>query len=334
VRGKSENRRKKATVVFLERQLHKRARAWPHFLESLAHIQSLLPPSSTLLNMQLCFPLTPKGVSPPLKLSRQLDIPGACQPRRQQSADGLNVRGLPPTPSFLIPTAHREAARNPAQAAPRAHAPRRARTGRLHPAGEVQGGFCISTGCLPGQDGHGQGEQALDFGEWVGYYSEGSGHSWDLWEGMGVRGAAGTQGAGVNLGVAKTESGGFRFSFTLVASPESVGMLGKRADGVWCCGRQESGRGTHALSHGRWWHHIPPSRGAAGSPKLAAAVQRHGPVPHSEPSPRQPCCQPTSSRGAQASPGVGRGLSGACPSWITQLPSLPIDPAASHRAAK
>lgn len=48
---------------------------------------------------------------------------------------------------------------------------------------------------------------------------------------------------------------GFWFSVAFVASPESAGMLGKRADGVWWCERQKSGRGgegTRALSRGTW----------------------------------------------------------------------------------
>lgn len=125
---------------------------------------------------------------PPLKLSCQLDIPGACQPPRQQSGDGPNARAPPPAPSFLTLEPHREAARTPAQAAPRALARHRAPTGHPHPAGEVQRGSCACTGRLPGQDGYGWDEPALDFGEGAGCYLEGSQHRRGLREGMGVGG--------------------------------------------------------------------------------------------------------------------------------------------------
>lgn len=77
------------------------AGAWPRFLESLADGRPLLFPSLTLSHRRHCFPFATQGcLSPPLKLSCQLDIPGACQHRRQQSGDGPNARGLPPLLHF------------------------------------------------------------------------------------------------------------------------------------------------------------------------------------------------------------------------------------------
>lgn len=73
----------KATVVFLERRLHKGAGAWLLAGKSCMW-PPLLPPSLTLSHTQLCFPLPPLGASRPFKAqlsaghTRRLPTPTAA----------------------------------------------------------------------------------------------------------------------------------------------------------------------------------------------------------------------------------------------------------------